>query len=112
MPRQKIFLEILQQCEKEAGLETHLLSEHMARSFENGNFWLFAAATYSFAFDDIYWPYIHRKYRGNIESIEELTKLLSSEEQTDIERFVDMKMQQMKEARLDAHQSVQELTNT
>lgn len=111
MPRQRVFLEVLRDCEKEAGLESYDLSGHMSQSFENGNFWVFAAATYSFAFDDIYWPYIHQKYYGNVESIDDLTKLLSSEEQSNIEKFVDMKMQQKKEVKLDSHRSLQEMTD-
>ncbi|KAK2732698.1 hypothetical protein FQN57_002488 [Myotisia sp. PD_48] len=84
----------------------------MAQSLENGQFWVYAAATYSFSFDDIYWKFIHPKYYGSAQSTTlELIKLLSEEEQASIEPFVEKKMQQMKEKTLDSHRTLQEMTD-
>ncbi|KAK2764537.1 hypothetical protein FQN54_009232 [Arachnomyces sp. PD_36] len=115
MCRQKIFLEALR--DRENGLaESRILpeprlSELMAQSIENGNFWVFLAATSSFAFDDIYWQFIHPKHYGHFESTEDLMMLLCAEEQSNIEMFVQKKKQQMKEGNLDSHRTLEEMTN-
>ncbi|PGH10637.1 hypothetical protein AJ79_05351 [Helicocarpus griseus UAMH5409] len=69
MPRQKIFLEVLRDCENELNQNGSIfgsprLSELMAQSIEDGSFWVSLAAIYSFAFDDIYWQFIHPKHYG------------------------------------------------
>ncbi|WEW60256.1 hypothetical protein PRK78_005741 [Emydomyces testavorans] len=114
IPRQKIFLEILRDREQalvESGivLESPRLSEHMSQSLENGNFWFFLAATYSWAFDEIYWQFIHPKYYGQLDSIEDLVKLLSLDEQSRIGTFVGDKLKQSKEGGLDSHRTLQEM---
>lgn len=81
IPRQKIFLDVLQDRENEliqsgATLESLRLSEHMAQSLDNGNFWFYLTVTYSFAFDDIYWRFIHPKYYGPFGSVEGLSKVV------------------------------------
>ncbi|KAM5429677.1 hypothetical protein McanMca71_007105 [Microsporum canis] len=114
--RQKIFLEVLRDRENERtenGIapESPRLSDRMAQSLENGNFWIFLAATYSFSFDDIYWKFIHPKYYGHFESTKDLIELLNEEEQGNIEIFTHRKMQQMKEGGLDSHRTIEEMTN-
>lgn len=107
MCRQEIFLGALRDRENELTesrvISEPRLSELMAQSIENGSFWVFLAATYSFAFDDIYWRFIHPKHYGHFESTEDLVMLLCPEEQSNIEMFVRKKMQQMKEGNLDSH---------
>lgn len=83
----------------------------MSQSLENGHFWVFLAARYSFVFDDIYWRFIHPRYYGNFESTEELMKLLSAEEQTNMEVVVGKKRKQMREHTLDSHRSLAEMTS-
>lgn len=80
---------MIQSC---ATLESLRLSEHMAQSLDNGNFWFYLTATYSFAFDDIYWRFIHPKYYGPFGSVEDLVKLLSIKEQEIMETFAGNKM--------------------
>lgn len=115
IPRQKIFLEELRECEKkcekELALESPYLSDRMAQSLENGDFWIFCAATYSFVFDDIYWVYIHPKHYGSFKSMEDIKQLLREDEQKNLESFVEEKMRQMKEASLDSHRTLQEMTD-
>lgn len=83
----------------------------MAQSLENGDFWIFCAATYSFVLDDICWEYIHLKYYGPFSGIEESIQLLKEEERNNLEPFVEEKMRQMKEASLDSHRTLQEMTD-
>lgn len=83
----------------------------MEQSIENGNFWAFLAATYSFAFDDIYWRFIHPKHYEYFDSTEDLVKLLGAEEQENIETFVCKKMQDMKDGGLDSHRTLREMTD-
>lgn len=97
IPRQKLFLETLRTCEEEmiqsgVTLRSPYLSDQMAESVENGNFWFYLAATSSYIFDDVYWKFIHPKYYSDFSSITDLIKLLSEEEQAKIEPFVRMKM--------------------
>ncbi|EFE43333.1 hypothetical protein TRV_01892 [Trichophyton verrucosum HKI 0517] len=116
MARLEIFLEELREYEVEFA-EGHIppgssrLSEHMAQSIENGNLWIFLAATYSFGFDDIYWKFIHPKYYGDFGSTEDLLKLLNEEDRKKMDDFVQGKMQQMKEGGLDSHRTIEEITD-
>jgi hypothetical protein len=114
LPRHNIFLGVLQECEDEvinrgALLESQRLSERMAQSMHNGDFWFCLAARSSFAFDDIYWRYIDPKYHGEFTSVEDRVKLLSSEEQARLEGFVQLKMQQARERKLEEHWTLDEI---
>lgn len=89
--------------------ETFRLSDNTAQSLENGNFWIYLAVTYSFSFDEIYLKFIHPKYYGQFESIEDLLNLLNEEDQKKIDEFVQVKMQQMKDGGLDSHRTMAEM---
>lgn len=54
-------------------------------------------------FDEIYWIFLHERYFGCIDSIENMTVLLSQEEQDDMAEFVQTKLQQAEEETLDEH---------
>ncbi|MCJ1406545.1 hypothetical protein MMC19_000611 [Ptychographa xylographoides] len=117
LPKHEIFLQVLQECEGEAIkngtlLESLDLSKHMAQSLCNGNFWFCLAATSSYSFDDIFWQFIDRKFHGDFTSIEGRIKLLSPEEQRDLEGFVHFKMEQTKERILDEHRTLDDILGT
>ncbi|KAJ5634103.1 phosphotransferase enzyme family protein [Penicillium herquei] len=107
MPRLEIFLNILRSCEDEQ-IEIHTMEEHhrlsnkMAESMENGNFWFCLAARKSFMFDDIYWAFLDQRYFGD-GSPEDRISLLSQEELEELERLVPLKMQQAIENTLEEH---------
>lgn len=115
---QKIFLDVLQDCENEliqSGVfspESPRLSGRMAQSLDNSTFWFYLAATYSFAFDGIYWSFIHPKHYGPFHSVEDLVKLSSIDEQDVMETFACNKMLQEKNGNnLDSHRTIQETMN-
>lgn len=83
----------------------------MTQSVENGSFWFFIAATSSFAFDDIYWRFIHPKYHGQVEAIDDLRKLLSTDEQSNLEKLVRKKMDQVRQGDLDSQRTIEEMTD-
>ncbi|KAJ5717429.1 phosphotransferase enzyme family protein [Penicillium malachiteum] len=107
MPRLEIFLNILRSCEDEQ-IEIHTMEEHhrlsnkMAESMENGNFWFCLAARKSFMFDDIYWAFLDQRYFGD-GSLEDRISLLSQEELEELERIVPLKMQQAIENTLEEY---------
>ncbi|KAL2872091.1 phosphotransferase family protein [Aspergillus lucknowensis] len=112
--RQKLFLEILRDRESELAREciqlgSPLLSDQMARSLEDGTFWFHIAATYSFSFDDIYRRFIHPRYYGRSDSVEDLRKLLSEEEEKDMEPFIRKILDQAKEGGLDTYRTLEEM---
>lgn len=114
LPRHEMFLKVLQEYEDEetqrgALSESQRLSGGMALSMQNGDFWFCLAATSSFAFDDIYWRFIDARHFGEFVSIEDRTRLLSSEEQDSLENFVRSKMQQAEERTLDEHRTLDEI---
>lgn len=116
LPRRDIFLDVLREREDELARNntpshSTRLSEHMAQSVENGSFWFFIAATSRFAFDDIYWRFIHPKYHGQVEAIDDLRKLLSTDEQNNLEKLVRKKMDQMREDDLVSHRTLEEMTD-
>ncbi|ODH26635.1 hypothetical protein ACO22_04512 [Paracoccidioides brasiliensis] len=112
-PRQQIFLSVLRECEAEAAAQgytvTPSLSEHMERSMQDGTFWFCLAARSCFLFDDIYWKFIDSKYYGEFTSIEDRIALLSKDEQTELDGFYQMKMEQAAERTLDKHQTFDEI---
>ncbi len=114
--RLEVFLDVLQDCESKA-IETgtlqqsERLSEHMRHSMHSGAFWFCYAARSSYAFDEIYWRFIDPLYYGEFTSIEDRLKLLSPDEQADLETFVALKMQQVEACTLDEHQTLDEMIN-
>lgn len=114
MPKLRIFLEALRECEDRMINEGSLagsqrLSDPMDKSLENGLFWTCLAARHSAMFDEIYWTFIDERYYGPFSSIEERMSRLSEEERRDIDAFVDRKLQQADEGRLESYLSVQEM---
>ncbi|KAJ5727183.1 phosphotransferase enzyme family protein [Penicillium malachiteum] len=107
MPRLEIFLNILRSCEDEQ-IKMHAMEEHyrlsnkMAESMENGNFWVCLAARKSFMFDDIYWTFLDQRYFGD-GSPEDRISPLTQEELDELERLVPLKMQQAIENTLEEH---------
>ena len=114
LPRLEIFLDVLRECENQAiesgtFRESQRLSGHMEQSMNSGQFWVCFAARSSFAFDDIYWKFIDPRYYGDFTSIEERFRLLSTEEQGELDEFVPLKMQQAKARKLDEHWTLDEM---
>ncbi|KAJ5579805.1 uncharacterized protein N7459_005790 [Penicillium hispanicum] len=90
----------------ESAMRTHeggeVLSEHMQRSWENGDFWVMYALLHSFVFDAIYWQKIDARFFGpTVCSPEEAWKerlvLLSDKEKDDMEKLVTRKLAEMKD---------------
>ena len=75
-------------------------------------FWVCFAARSSYAFDDVYWRFVDPKYHGEFTSVEDRFRLLSAEEQSKLESFVPLKMQQAKTRGLDQHQTLDEILGT
>nr|ASK38719.1 putative phosphotransferase [Paecilomyces divaricatus] len=114
MPRQKIFLEVLRECEDEAAarsavVDSPRLSEHMEQSIHNGSFWFCLAARSSFSFDDIYWEFIDQRYYGEFTSVEDRMALLSEEERAELGGLYHLKMEQEAERKLDEHRTLDEI---
>ncbi|RMZ81817.1 hypothetical protein DV738_g2000, partial [Chaetothyriales sp. CBS 135597] len=108
LPRYRLFLESLRleedkMIERDRISESQRLSTKMARSLENGHFWVCLAATSSFGFDDIYWKFIDPLYYGDFTSLEDRIRLLSVEEQDKLQGFVELKMRQANDGGLDEH---------
>lgn len=51
-------------------------------------------------FDEIYWNFIDTKFHGPFTTIEDQPTLLSTEEQVEIDAFVETKMQEASEGNL------------
>lgn len=107
-------MKVLRGCEEEeiqkgALKESQILSDKMEQSMENGLFWFCIASRKSFMFDEIYWTFLHNKYFGHQNSIEEQVLLLSSEEQKELPEFVQSKMQQAAEKTLAEHLTFDEV---
>lgn len=61
-------------------------------------------------FDDIYWAFLDSKYFGR-GSLEDRLSLLSRDERDEMDRFVQAKMQQAAEKRLDEHLTYDEFVD-
>ena len=114
LPRHDLFLRVLQEPEDErirSGCLTlsQRLSPRMAESLRNGQFWFCRTVTSSFGFDDIYWRFIDRIYHGEFTSIGDRIRLLSTQEQADLEPLVRLKMQHADEQTLDDHSASYDL---
>lgn len=73
----------------------------MRDSWESGDFWIAYGARNNFAFDLIYWHEIDQRYFGATSSPicdvwKQRLDFLEPEERADIERFVTIKLEEMK----------------
>lgn len=73
-----------------------VLSTRMRESWESGAFWVSYAARKSWAFDAVFWNWLERKFFGDScgESLESKIQLLTSEEQSALEPFVERKLEE------------------
>lgn len=115
MPRLRVFLEALRECECRKICEGSLsdsqcLSDAMENSMENGLFWFCLAARHGAMFDEIYWAFIDPQYHGRFTTLEDRITLLSHEERADLDAFVQRKMEQAGEETLDSHPCVEART--
>lgn len=105
-PRLNSFLRVMEAKERELMEQGRLrqpqvLSTHMRRSWETGDFWLVYAARKSWAFDGIFWRTLDRRFFGdNPAGFMERLKLLSPEQVAAMEAFVERKMQEKEESTL------------
>lgn len=97
MPRFRIFLEVLQDCEagkiKGGSLsQSQRLSTAMENSLETGLFWICHALRHGSVFDEIYWNFTDLRFFGHFTIIEDRLRLLSAEERVKIDIFTKKKM--------------------
>ncbi|KAJ5584300.1 uncharacterized protein N7459_004100 [Penicillium hispanicum] len=116
MPRFRTFLEALQECEDRKILDGSLLpaqrlSTAMEQSLETGMFWICLALRHSSMFDEIYWTFIDSKFFGPFGTMEDRFRLLSAEEQANIDSFVEKKLLQAQEGGLVYHYTIDELVD-
>ncbi|BDD57632.1 hypothetical protein MAP00_002979 [Monascus purpureus] len=100
--RLSVFLQELQKkednlIEREILTEGDRLSQHMLKSWQNGDFWVCYAARRSWAFDMVYWAKIDRRFFGD-GNLEDRLNLLSTEERDALDDFVKRKLEE-KDAR-------------
>lgn len=115
-PRFHVFLAALRDCEAEKMrdgtlLDSQRLSEAMATSLDDGLFWVCLAMRHSSMFDEIYWAFIDQKYYGSFSTVDDRIGELTEREQGDLDVFVQRKIQQAEEARLEIHQDLDDLIN-
>ncbi|EXJ86738.1 hypothetical protein A1O3_03692 [Capronia epimyces CBS 606.96] len=118
VPRLRLFLDVLRECEDEAAKEengtladSQRLSERMERSLDTGLFWVCLAARYSSMFDEIYWAFLDEMYHGPFTSIEDRIQLLNEEERRSLDEFVRAKVEHIAEGPLETHYSVDNLVD-
>ncbi|KAG8414391.1 hypothetical protein J3459_014778 [Metarhizium acridum] len=105
-PRLNRFLRAMQLKERELIEQGRLdqsqvLSTHMRRSWETGDFWLVYAARKSWAFDGIFWRTLDKRFFGdNPAGFMERLKLLPPQQVAAMEAFVERKMQEKEESTL------------
>lgn len=105
-PRLKTFLRALETKEREFVqqgrlTESQVLSTHMRRSWETGDFWLAYAARKSWAFDGIFWRSLDERFFGKNEGgFMERLKLLPPEQVAAMDPFVERKMQEKEQCTL------------
>ncbi|KMP01639.1 hypothetical protein CISG_01119 [Coccidioides immitis RMSCC 3703] len=115
-PHLKLFLKVLRDCEgrqirKGSIMESQRLSDRMAQSIENGLFWFCLAARKSFMFDDIYWTFLDKKHFGPLRCLDDRISLLTQQERSELDGFVQRKMQQAAEKGLDEHLTYDEFVD-
>jgi hypothetical protein len=90
VPRMEQFLRALERVEKkmnwEASQQEPLLSDRMRQSWATGRFWFDYGIRKSFDVDAVYWAALHK----------EGDDVLDERMEEEIERFVDMKMEQLR----------------
>lgn len=105
-PRFETFLRVLEAKEREFSTqgrlnESQVLSTHMRRSWETGDFWLAYAARKSWAFDSIFWRSLNNRFFGkNEDGFMERLELLQPGEVAAMETLVERKLKEEKEATL------------
>lgn len=106
-PRLQTFLAVLREREDVFIQEGRLkdqerLSVPMLESWESGDFWVVYAARKSFAFDAIFWKYLDARFFRSVVRLdgdewERRAGLLDQEEIMEIDRFVDQKVDELKD---------------
>ncbi|KAK8092532.1 Protein kinase-like domain [Apiospora kogelbergensis] len=88
--------------ETASGLATPSLSQRMRKSWESKNWMINYAARSSWAFDFVYWRYLDERFFGPNEDKDHRARLalLTQKERETMERLVEMKMEQQREANL------------
>lgn len=116
MPRLRLFLEALRECEDERAKEedgvpadSQRLSSRMERSVDTGLFWVCLAAKYSSLFDEIYWTFLDEMYHGPFTSIKDRIELLSEEERHGLDELVRTKMEHIAEGPPELYYTVDDL---
>ncbi|KZF21506.1 kinase-like protein [Xylona heveae TC161] len=102
--RLPIFLAALREAESlaiERGTlaSSERLSTMMESDVAKDRFWIFYAARNNYAFDEIYWTFIHGKY-FDTEREDELLEHLSDEERRNLPALVQRKMEEQKSSEL------------
>ena len=115
-PHLQHFLKSLRACEDDQVQKGTLkgsqrLSDRMARAMDNGLFWFCLAVRKSFMFDDIYWTFLDKKYFGHKDSLDDRLCPLSQEQRDELDEFVQSKMQQARDERLDEHLTYDQLAD-
>jgi hypothetical protein len=83
----------------------------MAKSLDEGLFWTCLAVRHSCMFDEIYWAFLDEKYFGPFTTMEQRISLLTEKEQGKLDEFVQTRLQQAKEERLDIYQDVDNMVD-
>lgn len=91
--------------------ESQRLSDRVERSIDDGQFWFCLAARKSFMFDEIYWSLLDEKHFGPLGSLDDRLSLLSQQERDDLDGFVQKKLQQAEEKRLDENSSLDNIVD-
>ncbi|KAH0829785.1 hypothetical protein FOPE_10433 [Fonsecaea pedrosoi] len=108
MPRFRVFIEALRECEEgssnegdDAAVVPQRLSTRMERSLESGLFWVCLAAKHSSMFDEI--------YHGPITTMEDRLGLLTKDERHSLDELVRIKLEHIVEGPPDTHYTVDDL---
>lgn len=83
----------------------------MARSTDDGLFWFCLAARRSFMFDEIYWTFLDKNHFGPLSSLDDRLSLLSQQERDELDGFVQKKLQQTEEKRLDENSTLDDIVD-
>ncbi|KAL4807309.1 hypothetical protein BDV18DRAFT_168257 [Aspergillus unguis] len=100
--RLKTFLSAMRRCE-DADIQhgQDRLSDKMQQSWESGDFWVTYSILHSFAFDEIYWQKIDRRFFGPTktddpsEAWKERLDLLDETQKAEMEQLVTRKLEEM-----------------
>ncbi|KAL1868540.1 hypothetical protein VTK73DRAFT_3632 [Phialemonium thermophilum] len=78
-------------------MKVAVLSCHMRRNWETGDFWLTYAARKTWAFDGIYWKFLDKRFWMQFGNFLERLKHLSKEQVDAMEPFVKRRLEEKKE---------------